>query len=166
MDGILELKQSVLDLLKNSEYSIDDLKLILDPDGTILSTNQFLSNLHKIVEVLTKDRNNDSKFTVDDLEYLSEDVIGITNLVSSIILVLHGLPNFTIKYQESETEELIFRILVYVVLVVIPEETQVNWNTEERDAILEAARKLGIETEGRSIEDIAQDIVKMTENPE
>ena len=37
---------------------------------------------------------------------------------------------------------------------------------EERDAILEAARKLGIETEGRSIEDIAKDIVKMTENPE
>jgi sec-independent protein translocase protein TatA len=37
---------------------------------------------------------------------------------------------------------------------------------EEKEAILEAARKLGIETEGRSIEDIAKDIVKKTENPE
>lgn len=37
---------------------------------------------------------------------------------------------------------------------------------EEKEAILEAARKLGIETEGRSIEDIAQDIVKKTEKPE
>jgi sec-independent protein translocase protein TatA len=34
---------------------------------------------------------------------------------------------------------------------------------EERDAILEAAKKLGIETEGRSISDIAQDIAKATE---
>ena len=34
---------------------------------------------------------------------------------------------------------------------------------EEREAILEAARKLGIETEGRSISEIAQDIVKATE---
>ena len=34
---------------------------------------------------------------------------------------------------------------------------------EEREAILEAARKLGIETEGRSISDIAQDLVKATE---
>jgi sec-independent protein translocase protein TatA len=33
---------------------------------------------------------------------------------------------------------------------------------EEREAILEAARKLGIETEGRSISEIAQDIVKTT----
>ncbi|MCK5319542.1 MAG: twin-arginine translocase TatA/TatE family subunit [Anaerolineales bacterium] len=33
---------------------------------------------------------------------------------------------------------------------------------EDREAILEAARKLGIETEGRSIQEIAEDIVKVT----
>ena len=37
---------------------------------------------------------------------------------------------------------------------------------EEREAILEAARKLGIETEGRSLGDIAQDLVKATEKKE
>jgi len=34
---------------------------------------------------------------------------------------------------------------------------------EEREAILEAARKLGIECDGRSINDIALDLVKGTE---
>ena len=34
---------------------------------------------------------------------------------------------------------------------------------EERDAILEAARKLGIETEGRSIKEIAEDLVKVSD---
>jgi len=34
---------------------------------------------------------------------------------------------------------------------------------EEREAILEAARKLGIETEGRSIKEIAAELVKITE---
>ncbi len=34
---------------------------------------------------------------------------------------------------------------------------------EEREAILEAARKLGIETEGRSIKEIAAELVKNTE---
>lgn len=33
---------------------------------------------------------------------------------------------------------------------------------EERQAIIEAAKKLGIEVEGRDINDIAQDIVKAT----
>jgi sec-independent protein translocase protein TatA len=47
----------------------------------------------------------------------------------------------------------------------IDEKTKTK-EDEEKEAILEAARKLGIETEGRSIEDIAQDIVKKTEKSE
>lgn len=43
----------------------------------------------------------------------------------------------------------------------IEEKTKTK-EEEEREAILEAARKLGIETEGRSINEIAQDIVKTT----
>ena len=34
---------------------------------------------------------------------------------------------------------------------------------KDREAILEAAKKLGIETDGRSLNDIAQDLVKVTE---
>jgi sec-independent protein translocase protein TatA len=34
---------------------------------------------------------------------------------------------------------------------------------QDREAILEAAKKLGIETDGRSLNDIAQDLVKATE---
>ncbi len=37
---------------------------------------------------------------------------------------------------------------------------------EDRDAIIEADKKLGIETEGRSISEIAQDIVKSTDKSE
>ena len=37
---------------------------------------------------------------------------------------------------------------------------------EEKEAILEAAKKMGIETEGRSISEIAQDLVKATEKKE
>lgn len=37
---------------------------------------------------------------------------------------------------------------------------------EERKAILEAAKKLGIETEGRALKEIAQDIIKVTEKKE
>ncbi len=37
---------------------------------------------------------------------------------------------------------------------------------KEREAILEAAKKLGIETEGRSLSEIAQDLVKATEKRE
>ena len=46
------------------------------------------------------------------------------------------------------------------------EEKTKDKDEEDRDAILDAAKKLGIETEGKSISEIAQDIVKSTEKKE
>lgn len=46
------------------------------------------------------------------------------------------------------------------------EEKTKSKEDEEREAILEAAKKIGIETEGRSISEIAQDLVKATEKKE
>jgi sec-independent protein translocase protein TatA len=46
------------------------------------------------------------------------------------------------------------------------EEKTKDKDGEDREAIIEAAKKLGIETEGRSISEIAQDIVKSTEKSE
>ena len=46
------------------------------------------------------------------------------------------------------------------------EEKTKDKDEEDRDAILDAAKKLGIETEGKSISEIAQDIVKSTEKSE
>ncbi len=46
------------------------------------------------------------------------------------------------------------------------EEKAKDKDEEDREAILEAAKKLGIETEGRSVSEIAQDIVKSTDKKE
>jgi sec-independent protein translocase protein TatA len=46
------------------------------------------------------------------------------------------------------------------------EEKTKTKEEEDREAILEAARKLGIETEGRDISEIAKDLVKATEKKE
>ncbi len=46
------------------------------------------------------------------------------------------------------------------------EEKSKTKDEEEREAILEAAKKMGIETEGRSLSEIAQDLVKATEKEE
>jgi sec-independent protein translocase protein TatA len=47
----------------------------------------------------------------------------------------------------------------------IEEKTKTK-EEEEREAILEAAKKMGIETEGRSLSEIAQDLLKATEKKE
>lgn len=47
-----------------------------------------------------------------------------------------------------------------------PDEPPKKKEDEERAAILEAARKMGIETEGKSIKEIAQELVKAAEKKE
>lgn len=48
----------------------------------------------------------------------------------------------------------------------IEEEKPPKKEENEKTAILEAAKKMGIETEGRSIKEIAQDLVKASEKTE
>jgi sec-independent protein translocase protein TatA len=45
-------------------------------------------------------------------------------------------------------------------------DEKVRKENEERQAVIDAAKKLGIEVEGRDINDIAQDIVKSTSKEE
>ena len=45
-------------------------------------------------------------------------------------------------------------------------ENKESSGNEERKAILEAAKKMGIETEGRDLKEIAKDIVNGSENKE
>lgn len=45
----------------------------------------------------------------------------------------------------------------------IEDQSEKSKKEDEKEAILEAARKLGIETEGRSIQEIAQDLIKATD---
>ena len=48
----------------------------------------------------------------------------------------------------------------------VEKEKAPNKEEDEKTAILEAAKKMGIETEGRSIKEIAQDLVKASEKKE
>ena len=86
-------------------------------------------------------------------------------IILFIILLLFGgkkLPELarSMGYAVREYTEAAKEPVKYV------EDKTKEKDEEDREAILEAAKKLGIETEGRSLSEIAQDIVKATEKNE
>jgi sec-independent protein translocase protein TatA len=86
-------------------------------------------------------------------------------IILFIILLLFGgkkLPELarSMGYAVREYTEAAREPVKYV------EDKTKEKDEEDREAILEAAKKLGIETEGRSLSEIAQDIVKATEKNE
>lgn len=132
-----KLYKQLSDLISDDKYDVNDLMNLLEPIGKIEGNDTFEDGINSIVDSLTKDRNGDNVFTIDDLKMLSSDVVALTGLISSVVLVLSGIPSINTKsISSSDLEQLVFKVLVYVFLVVVPKETGVYWTLEDRTAIL------------------------------
>ena len=136
-DNLEELRKKIMKLLKDGNYDTGDLQLLLSPINEFISNTTFTRNLNQIVHVIVKDRNGDNKIDLKDLELMSKDVLAITTIIKAILLILNTIPDMKLKYSAGATEELIFKILAYIFLVVIPKEAKTNWTLEEKETILD-----------------------------
>lgn len=139
MSNVEVLRASLLVLIKDDNFDIQKLKDILMPISDYTDNTLFKENISAIVAILTQDRDGNHKFTVDDLALLSKDIIGITSLVTSILLLIGAIPELKLQYNEGETEDLIFKLLAYIFLVIVPAKTEKPLSFEEKQAILNLA---------------------------
>lgn len=125
-------------LVSTDGYSVSDFMDILEPIDLYTNNPAFDSGIQTIVSSLVKDRDGDSKFTVNDLKILSSDIPAMTSLISSLILTLSSVPELHIKdLSEQDVAEILFKTLVYVFLVVVPKQTGIKFTAEERSALLD-----------------------------
>ena len=137
MTDLDALKQNILSVIKDDNYNINDLINLLGPISLCTSDPLFTSNIDSIVSIVTKDRDGNNKFTIDDLKLLTKDVIGVTSLITAILLVVNTIPNLKLQYKADDSEELIFKLLAYVFLVVVPKKTGHVWSYEEKVSVLD-----------------------------
>lgn len=137
MANLDEIKTKIMELVKDDHYSWDDLKQILTPISIYVDNPSFRQNVNQIIKVMTKDRDGNNIFTIDDLKLLSKDVIGITTLTTAILLLMAGIPEMKLEYSPEETEEIVFKLLAYLFLVIIPKETGNHWTLEEKEAVID-----------------------------
>lgn len=133
------LKQNILLVIKDNNYSINDLTTALKPISNYTDNTFFKDNIKTIVDIITKDRDGNNKFTIDDLKYLSNDIIGISSLITALLLIIGGIPDIKLKYEPEVTEELVFKLLAFIFLVVIPKQTGHPWTYDEKVAVLDLA---------------------------
>jgi len=136
MSELNTLKTQILSLIQDEKYDPEDLKKILYPVSSFLNNPLFAENLQQIVDIITTDRNGDKKFTIDDLKIISRDVMAVTSLLSCLLIVIQAIPELKLKYDSGATEEIIFKLLTYIFLVVIPKQTNQNWTLEEKIQIV------------------------------
>lgn len=132
-----DLKNKIHQFVQKEDFSVEDLIKILSPITNYIDDHQFEYNLNKIIEIIITDRNGDLHFDLRDLELLASDFIAISSIVSAVILALMSIPNMKFKYNTKTTEELIFKLLIYIFLILVPSKINKKISVNEKEQIVD-----------------------------
>lgn len=135
VNDIVELKKSIMDAI-NDDTNIGNLYKLLNPITIYVDHHIFIENLKQVVEVVMEDRDGNNKFTIRDLELLQTDIIAIGSLINALLLVLGSIPDLKIKYESGGTERMVFKLLIYVFLIIIPQDTGQQWTLREKESVV------------------------------
>jgi len=130
------LRNDIKQIIKSDNFNVNKLNKILDPISKYVDSPIFVQNIASIVDILIKDRNNNNKFDVNDLQLLSKNIECVSSLTSSILFMICSVPNLKLQYNQGATEELIFKILAYIFLVIVPVRINRPLTLEEKETIL------------------------------
>lgn len=130
------LKENIMKVIGDNEYKLEDLQNVLSPIAIYTENPVFKNSIDEIVLILTKDRDGNNVFTIEDLKLLGNDFMGISSLITAILLLVGSIPNIKLEYKPEETEEIIFKLLAYIFLVVVPKQTGNPWSYEQKEQVV------------------------------
>ena len=160
-----ELKDSIMNIIQDDNYDINDLKGILDPITKYTENQNFVNNLKQIINVILEDRDGNNKFTVNDLKLLGKDMFAISTILSGLVLVIGAIPQLKLKYNKGATEELIFKLLAYIFIVIVPKEIGHSWTLEEKKKVVDSTIHVyQLILSSRVTKDIIKNVVKWFKN--
>lgn len=132
----LTIQNDIIKLINNDTMSLETLKQLLVPATDCIENPLIAQNIVDIVTILTTDRNGNGQLDVQDLQLIGQDPTVIISLVTLLIMILTQLPTLRITVDANETELVIFKILLYVFFVIIPDKTGLKLNKEDKMMIL------------------------------
>ena len=131
-----QLKSKIEGVIKTDNFDIEKLKDLLTPISAYVEHPTFIKNIVDVVTIIIQDRNGDMVFNLDDLKILANDNVAISSLVSSVLLVICAIPELKFKYSQGATEELVFKLLAFVFLVIVPTQVKRQLTKEEKGMIV------------------------------
>lgn len=136
MTSIIELQEAIINLVKDDDISLDDINKLLDPAPVLINNPIITQQYNQVITILLKDRDGNSKFTINDIKLLRDDIVAITSLISGLLLIVGALPDINLQYDPQASEIFILKLLAYLFLIVIPEKASIKWSVDEKIAIV------------------------------
>lgn len=121
----------------NDAIRINKMIALIDPISLFIQNPIFVQNIQKILDILIKDMDGNNVYDVNDLALISKDPVLLSRLVLSIFIVINSIPTLKITYQPEATEELIFKLLTYAFLVLLPEHINKPLSLDDKKTMLD-----------------------------
>jgi len=137
MANIDQLKNDIMNVIKDDNYDIEDLRVILKDILLYIDNPMFKQNLDIVVGIIMKDRDGNNKFEINDLNIMSKDLITMTSLITALLLLILSIPGIKFEYKSEVTETIIFKLIAYIFLVIVPKETNKKLTLEEKQTIVD-----------------------------
>lgn len=151
------LKEKVLTIIEHSADDIKSLIFILNDD--LFTDQHFQSEITKILDILTKDRDGNLQFDVNDLKLIGSDPLAITSLISSLMILIAQVR--TLHYDADRMEQFIIKLLFYIFLVLLPEKTDIYMSSDDKRAIVDIVMSI---YQFLKSSEIVKDMIKKIKN--
>ncbi|AYV76874.1 MAG: hypothetical protein Barrevirus2_27 [Barrevirus sp.] len=137
MANLDDLKTKIMAVIAtNDSFKMEDLIAILSPISDFIENPVFKDNIDEIITVITQDRDGNNKFDMDDLKLMVKDISALTSLATALFLIIGAIPTIKIDYQAGTSEEIVFKLLAYLFLVLIPTKTGHPWTVDEKQEVV------------------------------
>jgi len=130
--NVQTLTNSLIELVQTATHSVDDINKLLAPISGFFGNPDFMTGINRLVATIIQDRDGNNQFDMNDIKLLANDMDAIVALVNATVLTLSTIPNIGFSYNSAATEELIFKVLTYVFLVVVPKAANLDLTTDQK----------------------------------
>lgn len=136
MANLDALRENIMNVIQLENYNEDSIIEVLEPIPVYTNNPVFKNNIDQIVDILTKDRDGNQKFSIDDLKLLGNDLMSVSSLITAVFLLIGAIPTIKLEYTVDQTEELVFKLLAFVFLVIIPKHIGHDWSLEDKEQVV------------------------------
>ena len=136
------LQTQLQQLLAQPNFSASTLQILLSPAPLYLQNTTVMTELLSIISIITEDRNGNNTFDIGDIVLLSTNIDAVIGLITAIVLLISNLPSIKIDYTAGDTETFIYKILLYILLVILPSKLNMQFTADQLQSILSACNMI------------------------
>lgn len=125
------LQKQIKSLINGDNFCVYYLNLLLIPASTYIEDDIFFYHINHVSNIIIGNRHSNN--LIRNLEILSDNNFAVTALGRIIVIIMSISPSVKFRFN---TEEIMFKIIAYIFLILIPKKIDNVFSREDNNKII------------------------------